>query len=176
MFEIINWPEDMVPSRCPIHFTNELEVAASPETIWSLLTNTNAWPQFYPSIAQVHLLHGHQSLQMGTEFETSFAGQDVLASVQEFEPMKRIAWGGHPKVTEESRAYHAWIITPIPGGCHLWTEETMRGPYWIELAKAAPDGFWLAHERLLADLAKVATELELSVKSQNETAAGRKFL
>lgn len=164
MFEIIRWPEDMVPSRCPIHFTNELEVSAPPETIWSLLTNTNAWPQFYPSISQVQLLHGHETLQMGTEFETSFAGQDVSASVQEFEPYIRIAWGGYPKVAEESKAYHAWIITPTPGGCHLWTEETMRGPHWVELAKQAPDGFWLAHERLLADLARVATALEASVR------------
>jgi hypothetical protein len=32
-WEAIKWPEDMAPSRSPIHFTNELEVAASPETI-----------------------------------------------------------------------------------------------------------------------------------------------
>jgi len=31
MYEAIKWPEDMTPSRSPIHFTNELEVAASPE-------------------------------------------------------------------------------------------------------------------------------------------------
>jgi hypothetical protein len=70
--------------------------------------------------------------------------------------MTRIAWGGYPKVSEESKAYHAWIITR--GGCHLWSEETMRGPHWIELAKAAPDIFWLTHEKLLKDLAKVAVE------------------
>ena len=34
-----------------------------------------------------------------------------------------------PKVSEESRAYHAWIIAPTPKGCHLWTEETTRGPF-----------------------------------------------
>jgi hypothetical protein len=32
-WEAIKWPEDVAPSRSPIHFTNELEVAASPETI-----------------------------------------------------------------------------------------------------------------------------------------------
>ena len=164
MFEIIKWPEDMAPSRSPIHFTNELEVAASPTTIWSLLKDTGAWPQFYPNISKVQLLHGHRELQMGTEFETSFAGQDVFASVQEFEPYTRIAWGGYPKAASESRAYHAWIITPTPVGCHIWTEETMRGPYWVELAKNAPDGFWLAHEQLLADLARVAADLEVSRK------------
>jgi hypothetical protein len=32
-WEAIKWPEDMAPSRCPIHFTNERAIAASPETI-----------------------------------------------------------------------------------------------------------------------------------------------
>ena len=157
-WEAIRWPEDMAPSHCPIHFTNELEVAASPETIWSLLVDPKAWPSFYPGVEHVQLLDGHGSLRLGTRFETNLAGQDVSASVPELEPRTRIAWSGYPKVSEESRAYHAWIITPTPNGCHLWTEETMRGPLWIELAKKAPDAFWLTHEKLLATLAKVATE------------------
>ncbi|MFA1624667.1 SRPBCC domain-containing protein [Rhizobium mongolense] len=157
MYEVIKWPEDMTPSRSPIHFTNELEVAASPETIWSLLVDHTAWPSFYPGVKYVELLGGHESLRLGTRFETNLAGQDVYASVQEFEPMTRIAWGGGPKSSLESKAYHAWIITPTPNGTHLWTEETMQGP-WIELAKEAPDIFWRTHEKLLQDLAKVATQ------------------
>jgi uncharacterized protein YndB with AHSA1/START domain len=158
VFEAINWPAYMTPSRSPIHFTNELEVEASPETIWSLLVDPRTWPTFYPGVEHVQLFDGHDSLRLGTRFETNLAGQDVFASVQEFEPMTRIAWGGYPKASEASKAYHAWIITPTPTGCHLWTEETMQGTFWIELAKNAPDGFWRTHERLLAALAKVATE------------------
>jgi uncharacterized protein YndB with AHSA1/START domain len=160
MFEAINWPEEMAPSRSPLHFTNELEVAASAETIWSLLVDPKTWPSFYPGVERVHLLDGGESLRLGTRFETNLAGQDVIASVQEFEPITRIAWGGFPKVAEDSKGYHAWIITPTPKGCHLWTEETMQGPYWIELAKKAPDAVWRTHQKLLEALAKVATERE----------------
>jgi len=96
-------------------------------------------------------------MRLGTPFETNLAGQDVSASVQEFEPMTRIAWGGGPKASPASRAYHAWIITPTKNGTHLWTEETMRGPLWIELAKQAPDIFWRTHQKFLEDLAAVAT-------------------
>lgn len=159
LFEAIHWPEGMTPSRCPIHFTNEREVAAaSPETIWSLLTDPKAWPRFYPGVKHVQLLDEGESLRLGTRFEANLAGQDVRASVEEFAPMTRIAWYGGPKADEASKAYHAWIITPTLNGCHLWTEETMRGPLWIELAKQAPDAFWRTHEKLLADLAKVAAE------------------
>ena len=160
MFEAINWPDAMKPSRSPIHFTNELEVAASPETIWSLLTDPAAWPRFYPGVKHVELLDGHRSLRLGTRFETNLAGQDVFASVAEFEPMTRIAWSGGPKASNESRAYHAWIITPRANGTHLWTEETMQGPLWLELAKKAPDVFWRTHETLLQDLAGVAAARE----------------
>lgn len=160
MFEAIHWPEDMRPSRSPIHFTNESRVAASPETIWSLLTDPGAWPSFYPGVEHVQLLDGHESLRLGTQFETNLAGQDVLASVEEFEPMTRIAWGGGPKADRGSRAYHAWIITPTETGTLLWTEETMQGPLWLELAKKEPDIFWKTHEKLLADLARVAIERE----------------
>lgn len=156
MFEAINWPEDMRPSQCPIHFTNELEVATSPETIWSLLTDPAAWPSFYPGVEQVELLDGHDRFRAGTRFETNLAGQDVAASIAEFEPTTRIAWSGGPKADKTIVAYHALIITPTATGTHLWTEETMQGPLWIELAKPAPDIFWRTHEKLLADLAQVA--------------------
>ena len=160
MFEAIHWPENMKPSRSPIHFTNELDVAVSPATIWSLLTDPEAWPGFYPGVSHVQLLDGHDTLRLDTHFETNLAGQDVSAWVTEFEPMTRIAWTGGPTADKSSTAYHAWIITPTAAGVHLWTEETMQGPLWIELAKQEPDGFWRTHEKLLADLAKVATERE----------------
>ncbi|MGP4008530.1 SRPBCC domain-containing protein [Streptomyces sp. 4N124] len=160
MFEAIDWPEGLAPSRSPIHFTNELEVEASPETIWSLLVDPQTWPTYYPGVEHVQLLDGHDSLRLGTRFETNLAGQDIFASIQEFQPVTRIAWGGYPKASEASRAYHAWIITPTSKGSHLWTEETMQGPLWIELAKQDPEVFWRTHENLLAALAEVATERE----------------
>lgn len=156
MFEAIHWPEKQKPSRSPIHFTNELVVPASPERIWSLLIDVREWHRFYPGVTKVELLGGHQSLALGTHFETDLAGQFVHASVEEFEPMTRIAWGGGPTADPNSTAYHAWILTPTNAGTHLWTEETMQGPLWIELAKDAPDVFWRTHEQLLENLASVS--------------------
>lgn len=165
-WEAIRWRDDMAPSRCPIHFTNEREVLASPESIWSLLIDPGAWPKFYPGVEHVELINGDNSLGPATPFETNLAGQDVLVTVEEFEPFRRIAWYGGPKDSEESKAYHAWIITPTPTGCHLWTEETMRGPRWIELAKKAPDGFWLTHEKLLEKLAGLVERQAVSVGNE----------
>ena len=58
MFEAIHWPDEMKPSRCPIHFTNELEVEVSSKTIWSVLTDTSTWPSYYPGVDRVDVLDG----------------------------------------------------------------------------------------------------------------------
>ena len=166
MFEAIRWPHDMRPSQSPIHFTNEFEVAVSPGTIWSLLVDPTAWPLFYPGVSEVILLDGHTTLDAGVRFDTNLAGQDINASVLEFEPIQRIAWGGGPKSSPDSRAHHAWIITPAARGTHLWTEETMQGPLSIELAKEAPGIFWKTHENLPQDLARVALEREAGKRWQ----------
>ena len=86
-------------------------------------------------------------------------------SVQEFKPIARIAWGGFPKVSEASKACHAWMITATQKGCNLWTGESMHGPYWIELKKA-PDAVWRTHQMLLEALAKVANETERQLSDE----------
>ena len=156
MFEAIHWPDEMKPSRNPIHFTNELEVDVSPEAVWSVLTNASLWPAFYPNVSAVRLLDGATGFKLGARFQAGLAGQDVVATVTEYEPFERIAWYGGPTDHPGSTAYHAFIFTPNDVGAHLWTEEVMKGPLWIELAKAAPDRFWQDHETLLRDLAAQA--------------------
>jgi uncharacterized protein YndB with AHSA1/START domain len=130
MFEAIKWPEDMAPSHRPIHFTNELEVAVSPETIWSLLVDPKAWPSFYPGVKHVQLLDGDESLRLGARFETNLAGQDVIASVPELEPLTRIAWSGDET---GASAFQGWAITPTDNGCHC----AVRGDAATELSKLA---------------------------------------
>lgn len=157
MIEAINWPEEMTPSRSPIHFTSEFEVAASPETIWSLLVDPKAWPSFYPGVEHVHLLDGRESLAPWHAVRNQSGRLRRIRSVQEFKPVTQIALGGFPKIADDSKAYQARINAPTAKGCHLWTEDTMQG-HWVELAKKAPDAFWRPHEKLPEALEEVATE------------------
>ena len=81
MFETIKWPEEMAPSRSPIHFTNELKVAASPETIWLLLVKPKAWPRFYRGVE--HVQRTHEKLlaslaEVATECGISRRGQTAV--------------------------------------------------------------------------------------------------
>lgn len=112
MFEAIRWPDDMRPSRNPIHFTNELEADAPLEAVWSVLTDVALWPDFYPNVSGVRLLDGATALQLGTRFEAGLAGQDVVATVEEYARFERIAWHGGPRAYPDATAYHAFVFTP----------------------------------------------------------------
>ena len=160
MFETIKWPEDMKPSRSPIHFTNELTVDASPETIWSILTDLSSWPDFYPEVTRASLVDGAGKLAFGAQFEFNPSGIEVFAKVEEFEPMSRLAWGGGLMADPSAKAYHAWIITPTATGTLLWTEETQQGARWLDFLRPEPDLFWRMHETLLQNLARVAARRE----------------
>ena len=92
MYEAIKWPEDMTPSRSPIHFTNELVVAASPETIWSPLVDPTAWPSFYPGVERVQLLDGHESLLLGTRFQLGRARRLRVGSGVRTDDAHRLGW------------------------------------------------------------------------------------
>lgn len=128
-------------------------MAAGIEQVWATLTETSKWPNLYPSVEEVSLEDGGATLSEGTKFETNLAGQDMRCVVHEFDTERyRLAWYAFPKASDESRCYHAWILTPSAKGTHIWTEETVQGPLWIKEAKKAPDIFWRTHEKLLAQL------------------------
>jgi hypothetical protein len=84
------------PSPAPL-IINDLQSSAVNRdglyTNGSLLKKNifRGWPSFYPGVEHLQLLDGYESLRLGTQFETNLAGQNVFASVQEFEPMTRIA-------------------------------------------------------------------------------------
>ncbi len=54
----------------------------------------------------------------------------MTSRVLEFVPNERIAWDARgPGVL----AYHAWLITPTPTGCHVLTEERQHGRIaWLQ--------------------------------------------
>jgi hypothetical protein len=137
-WEAIKCPEDMAPSRCPIHFTNERAITASPETIWSLLVDPKAWPSFYPGVAHVQLLEGHESLRLGTRFETNLAGQDVSAFVAEFEPVTETNAPSVRQQTYLARGIvrHSYEGRAIRAYCRAHPQDGMRP--LVRLADRSP--------------------------------------
>ena len=94
----IRWPAEFEPTRCSVYVSNEIELAV-PEN-WS---------------CRVYTPKGFHWRTFGTP---------ITSQVLEFEPHERLAWDAKGLGVF---AYHAWLITPTPNGCHVLTEECQHG-------------------------------------------------
>ncbi|HKO04862.1 MAG TPA: SRPBCC domain-containing protein [Candidatus Acidoferrales bacterium] len=121
----IRWPVEFEPAGSPVFVSNEMEIAAPAETVWAWLIRAESWPGWYPNSRNVRILEGSRpDLALGTRFRWWTFGVRIESVVREFEPCERLAWDAHaPGI----RAYHAWVFTRTPAGCHVLTEETQHG-------------------------------------------------
>jgi hypothetical protein len=63
-----------------------------------------------------------------------------------------------------SSAYHGWVITPTDNGCHVLTEETQQGPFFLqEIGRKHPGALYRYHQEWVESLARAA-EAEVSKK------------
>ena len=56
-----------------------------------------------------------------------------------------------------STAFHGWVITPLEDGCHVLSEETQQGPWFLEqLGHKHPGGLYSYHQDWVETLARAA--------------------
>jgi uncharacterized protein YndB with AHSA1/START domain len=120
----IQWPGRFRPDRAPVHVRNEIDIPASPAQVWPWLIRAPLWPTWYPNSSEVRLVGGATELALGTEFRWRTFGASLRSTVEEFVPPERLAWSARGTGVE---VYHAWLITAIPTGCHVLTEESQYG-------------------------------------------------
>ena len=124
----IRYPEQYAPGRTSVFVRNELDIAAPCDRVWAWLVHAERWPAWYPNSSGVTIeaATGEAVLHEGTPFRWKTFGVRLRSVVEEFVPGERIAWTAQGFGVD---AYHAWLLTPTPGGCHVLTEETQNG--WL---------------------------------------------
>jgi hypothetical protein len=56
-----------------------------------------------------------------------------------------------------SSAFHGWVLTPTDNGCHVLSEETQQGPFFLEeLGRKNPGGLYRYHQEWVESLARSA--------------------
>ena len=70
-------------------------------------------------------------LQQGMRFQWKTFGLNLRSEVVECVPTERLAWNARGFGV---RAYHAWLLRPVDGGCEVLTEETQHG-FFARLGK-----------------------------------------
>jgi uncharacterized protein YndB with AHSA1/START domain len=159
MYDKVHWPDGYGPNVSAIYALNDIDVSVPPQVVWDLLIDAENWSSYFPPEDQVEIFGGEPKLLQGSMFSRVTVGFPMSLQVTEFEPTWRLSWrtvvDGHP----DSTAYHGWVITATATGCHVLTEETQQGPFFLEeLGRKNPGGLYRYHQDWVERLARAAEE------------------
>ena len=107
----------------PVTAQKRLIIEASPEVVWKVHTDVNAWSQWHRSISSARAV---ARLAVGSSFEWKSGGLTIVSTVQTLEQNRRISWTGKSLGTE---ANHTWTLEAHNEGTLVTTEESMAG--WL---------------------------------------------
>ncbi|RUU05405.1 SRPBCC domain-containing protein [Mesorhizobium sp. USDA-HM6] len=166
MYDHVIWPERYDPRTSAIYALNDIDIKAPPEVAWKLLVDAENWLSYFPAENQVEILRGETELALGTRYSRVTVGFPMSLIVTEFEPLRRLAWATTVDGDETgSSAYHGWVITPTSDGCHVLTEETQQGAWFLDLlGHKHPGALYRYHQEWVESLARAA-EAEVAKKA-----------
>lgn len=158
MYEKVIWPERYDPKISAIYALNDVDVQAPAEVVWKLLVDAQNWSSYFPAENQVKILSGEPELSLGTRYSRVTVGFPMNLVITECEPFRRLAWSTTVEGDQTgSSAYHGWVITPTECGCHVLTEETMQGEFFVEeIGRKRPGGLYAYHQDWVESLARAA--------------------
>ena len=133
----------------PVKSSAEIEIDASPQVVWEVLTRFENWSSWNPDVKSMSF---DGPLAPGSEFRWKAGPGTIVSTLDRIEPPRHIAWRGR---TLTINAYHEWWLEPSDGGTHVRTEESfsgllvrlLRGSLQKTLDKSLQDGLQhLKHE------------------------------
>jgi uncharacterized protein YndB with AHSA1/START domain len=140
----IHWPAGFTPEDADLFTHNEVFIQAPPITVWRHLVAAPKWPGWYPNSQDVRILTGPtDELREESRFEFDTFGVHIDATIGEFVPENRLGWFGHGTGID---AYHTWLLTHVPGGSQVVTEEVAKGPGVVALRQPEPEAMQKDHD------------------------------
>ena len=138
--------------------TSTIELDATPEEVWAVLTDSSAYPDWNPFITE---LDG--PLQVGSRLTVRIAppgGRPMTftPTVTDVEPERRLAWLGRLLVPGLFDGAHCFVLEPLLGSrTRLVQTETFRGALvWFSgrLLQRTEAGFTAMNNALLRRVAE----------------------
>jgi uncharacterized protein YndB with AHSA1/START domain len=129
--------------------TVEIDIAAQPEAIWTLLTDADGFKSWNGTIVE---LSGRIAPGEKIRLRSTLAPErEFKLKVREFEPYRRLSWG-------DSMGKRVYTLTPNSnGGTRFAMTETIGGPVFPLFARLIPP-FDESFNRFAADLKSAAEE------------------
>ena len=146
----ISWPEAYIPEESKFFVHNEVDINATPETVWNILINAGEWEDYYKGASNLVLIDNTTGkLDENSVFTWKTMGLDFTSTILEFEAPYRLSWESNKKTI---RGYHAWLIVRTENGVKLVTSEAQHG-FMTLLQKAfIPNKLSKLHDTWLAEI------------------------
>jgi len=150
----IHWPDGYAPQVADLFAHNEVTIQSPCPVVWNHLVKASSWPNWYPNAHNVRLLNSPEGrLHPNSRFSWNTFGVHVDSRVHEFIPTSRVGWFGDSKGT---KAYHSFFPEKVPTGCHVVTEEVVKGRGAIGFRRKDPQAMHRGHELWLISLKRVS--------------------
>jgi Polyketide cyclase / dehydrase and lipid transport len=85
----ILWPPEHSPASSRVFAQNTIDIAAAPETVWSLLIDCVKWPSWYKHCCDVSVLKGGPLLSANSQFRFKTLGFYFEPEIVTFMPVSR---------------------------------------------------------------------------------------
>ena len=131
-----------IDEQAPVTGAAEIEIEATPDTVWDVLTAIDRWPSWNPAVKSMSM---QGPLTPGAVFRWKAGPGTITSTIRHVEPPRLIAWTGK---TLGIRAIHVYRLEPRDGRTFLQTEESysglvarlLRGSLQKTLDRALADG------------------------------------
>ncbi len=112
-----------ISREAPVFAESEIDVAAEPEAVWSVLTDFGGWPRWNPDVKAMSV---DGDVAPGTRFTWKSGPATIKSTIQEVERPRLIAWTGR---TLGTTAKHVYRLEPRDGRTAVQTQESFEG--WL---------------------------------------------
>jgi len=114
-------PGSEINERAPVVARDEIEIAASPEAVWDVLTAIDRWPSWNPDVKSASF---HGDIKAGSKFRWKAGPGTITSTIQNVEAPRRITWAGK---TLGIKAIHVYNLEPRNGRTLVRTTESYDG-------------------------------------------------
>jgi Polyketide cyclase / dehydrase and lipid transport len=152
----ITFPEEYKKEKAPFFVTNQIEIRASPEKIWRILTHADAWSSWYEGATNLKILDSQDGvLHTESVFTWRTMGLNFESRIREYSQPYRLSWESRKWCIQ---GYHGWLILPTSTGAKVITEEGFQGILgWLQ-GIFIPGKLPKLHEVWLQELKRKAEE------------------
>ena len=110
-----------VNRAAPVVAADEIEIVASPQAVWDVLTDLESWPRWKSDVKSMSV---EGALAKGTVVRWRAGPGTITSTIQDVRPPTLIAWTG---TTFGIKARHVYRLEPRGEGTLVHTEESYEG-------------------------------------------------